>query len=290
MNRRSFISLFAALPAVSLLGEALSKDAIQSDAFAKLPVGAMDKELATDLALAGYSHLELFVTREIVPEAEEKIFIDKCLALKKLSIPTRYLNGFMGGEIKMVGPDADHDKIEQKSKIIFARARQLGVSIITIGSAASRKCPQDFEIAKARDQFSKMLGRIGPIARDHGIRLTIENLNSTETNICTTIAESVEVITAAGPDVFLTADIYHMMKQNDLPSELLKAQGRVIHCHVAERELRTSPGTQGDDFRPYLKVLKQMNYRGAFSFECKWAKSTSPEKALEVFRQQMASA
>ena len=290
MNRRSFISLFAALPAVSLLGEVFPKDSSQSESFAKLPVGAMDKELAVDLTLAGYNHLELFVTREIVPEMEEKIFADKYAALKKLSIPTLYLNGFMGTEIKMVGPDADHDKIEQKSKIIFARARQLGVSIITIGSAVSRKCPQGFEIAKARDQFSKMLGRIGPIARDHGIRLTIENLNSSETNICTTIAESVEVITAAGPDVFLTADIYHMMKENDSPSELLRAQGRVIHCHIAEKELRTSPGTQGDDFRPYLKVLKTINYSGAFSFECKWAKSTSPKKALEVFRQQMASA
>ena len=37
MNRRSFLSFAAALPAISLLGQATA-----TDGFAKLPVGAMD--------------------------------------------------------------------------------------------------------------------------------------------------------------------------------------------------------------------------------------------------------
>ena len=134
-----------------------------------------------------------------------------------------------------------------------------------------------------------ILGRIGPIARDHGIRLTIENLNTAETNVCTSIAESVEVITAAGPDVYLTADIYHMMRDDDPAEELRKAKGRLIHCHVAEKELRSAPGTKGDDFRPHLRVLREMGYAGAFSFECGWAKSVSPDKAIAAFRQQLAT-
>ena len=131
--------------------------------------------------------------------------------------------------------------------------------------------------------------RVAPIAKDNGIRLTIENLNTAETNLCTSIAESVEVITAAGPDVYLTADIYHMMRDDDPAAELRKAKGRLIHCHVAEKELRSAPGTKGDDFRPHLRVLREMGYAGAFSFECGWAKSVSPDKAIAAFRQQLGT-
>ena len=284
MHRRSFLSLAAALPALSALGQTAGG----SD-FAKLPVGAMDKKMAAAFAAAGYGYLELFLSAEIVPGKEDAAFAKNLAALKGLPVPTTFLNGFITGDIPMVGPDAQHDKVEKWVRTAFPRARQLGIGIITVGSGGSRRCPKGFEPAKAREQFSKVLGRIAPIARDHGIRLTIENLNTAETNICTSIAESVEVITAAGPDVFLTADLYHMMRDDDPVTELRKAKGRLIHCHVAEKELRSAPGTKGDDFRPHLRVMREMGYAGAFSFECGWAKSVSPEKAIAAFRQQLAT-
>jgi sugar phosphate isomerase/epimerase len=284
MNRRSFLALAAALPALSAYGQTAA--AVD---YAKLPVGGMDKKLTPAFAAAGYGYLELFITAEIVPGKEDAAFAKNLAALKALPIPTTFLNGFITGDIPMVGPDAQHDKVEKWVRTAFPRARQLGVGVVTVGSGGSRRCPKDFDPAKARAQFSQILGRIAPIARDHGIRLAIENLNTAETNICTSIAESVEVITAAGPDVFLTADLYHMMRDNDPAEELRKAKGRLIHCHVAEKELRSAPGTKGDDFRPHLRVMREMGYAGAFSFECSWAKSVSPDKAIAAFRQQLAT-
>lgn len=284
MDRRTFLSLIAALPAISTFGQVPSLDS-----FAKSPVGGMDKKQVNALVAAGYNYLELSLTSEIVPNKEDEIFAKNLATLKGLPIPTSFLNTFIGGDIPMVGPDAQHDKIEQWCRKAFPRAQQLGVGIITIGSSASRRCPMGFELAKGREQFSNILGRIAPIARDHGIRLTIENLNSSETNICTRIAESVEVITAAGSDVYLTADLYHMLHDDEPASELRKAKGRIIHCHLAEKELRSSPGTKGDNFRPHLRALKEIGYAGAFSFECRWANSTTPEKALAAFREQLAT-
>lgn len=284
MHRRSFLSLAAALPTLTAFGQSAS-----SPGFAKPRIGAMDKKLAPALAAAGYDYLELFITAEIVPGKEDEVFAKNLAALKALPVPTAFLNGFITSDIPMVGPDAQHDKVEKWVRTAFPRARQLGVGIVTVGSGGSRRCPKGFEPAKAREQFSKILGRIAPVARDNGIRLTIENLNTAETNLCTSIAESVEVITAAGPDVFLTADLYHMMRDSDPATELRKAKGRLIHCHVAEKESRSSPGTKGDDFRPHLRVMREMGYSGAFSFECGWAKSVSPDKAIEAFRQQLAT-
>ena len=284
MDRRSFLSLAAALPAMSAFGQTAS-----APAFAQLPIGGMDKKLAPAFAAAGYNYLELFLSAEMVPGKEDDVFAKNLAALKALPIPTAFLNGFITSDIPMVGPDAQHDKVEKWVRTAFPRARQLGVGVVTVGSGGSRRCPEDFDPAKARAQFSQVLGRIAPIARDNGIRLTIENLNTAETNLCTSIAESVEVITAAGPDVYLTADIYHMMRDDDPAEELRKAKDRLIHCHVAEKELRSAPGTKGDDFRPHLRVLREMGYAGAFSFECGWAKSVSPDKAIAAFRQQLAT-
>lgn len=283
MNRRHFLSLAAALPALSVLRAQTGA----APAFADLPIGAMDKKLGSDLQKAGYAYLELFLSTEIIPGKGDEAFAKNYAALKALPLPVTFLNGFIGGDIPMVGPDAQHDKVEQWVRTAFPRARKLGVGVVTVGSGASRRCPKDFEPARAREQFSKILGRVAPIARDNGIRLTIENLNTAETNICTSIAESVEVITAAGPDVFLTADLYHMLRDSDPAEELRKAKGRLIHCHVAEKELRSSPGTKGDDFRPHLRVLRELGYAGAFSFECGWGKSVKPAAAIAAFREQL---
>ena len=70
MNRRSFLSLAAALPALSAIGQTAS-----APDFAKLPVGGMDKKLAPAFAAAGYGYLELFITAEIVPGKEDAAFI-----------------------------------------------------------------------------------------------------------------------------------------------------------------------------------------------------------------------
>jgi hypothetical protein len=39
------------------------------------------------------------------------------------------------------------------------------------------------------------------------------------------------------------------------------------HAHIAEKEKRTAPGVQGDDFRPYLRALQEINYTGALAIE-----------------------
>ena len=33
---------------------------------------------------------------------------------------------------------------------------------------------------------------------------------------------------------------------------------------------RTAPGRKGDDFRPYLRALRDIGYDGMISIECRW--------------------
>ena len=61
-----------------------------------------------------------------------------------------------------------------------------------------------------------------------------------------------------------------MQKEGESPSSILKAKGYIIYCEVAEKEGRTPPGVQGDDFRPYFAALKQVGYHDKISIECRW--------------------
>lgn len=275
----------AASAALPWLGASASE---RDDRFAALSVGTFNAELAPDLAAAGYGHLELSVTNDLMPERPESDFAVRLAKVRALPVACRMMNGFIDPKVRLVGPETDLERALAWSRVAFARAERAGVRIITVGAGKPRKVPAGFEPDRARAQFSEFLGRILPMATDHGVTLTIENLNSGETNLGNSIAECLGIIEAAGPAMRLTADLYHMLRDGDQPEALRAALPRLAHCHVAERERRTPPGTVGDDFRPFLKVLREGGYRGSFSFECAWGEDrATPAASIRAFREQL---
>jgi len=256
--------------------------------FASLPVGTFDAELAPGLAAAGYGHLELSVTHDLMPERSESDFETRLARIRALPVPCRMMNGFIDPKLRLVGPETDLNRALAWSIVAFARAERAGVRIITVGAGKPRKVPAGFEPERARAQLSHFLSRILPMAGDSGVTLAIENLNSGETNLGNSIEECLGIVEAAGPRMRLTADLYHMLRDGDPAESLRRAMPRLVHCHVAERARRTPPGTAGDDFRPFLKVLREGGYRGAFSFECGWGEGrATPAAALAAFREQL---
>ena len=92
---------------------------------------------------------------------------------------------------------------------------------------------------------------------------------TTETNFITTVEEALDII-VDHKNLRLCVDIYHMRKEGESPSSIVKAKNYIIYCEVAEKEGRTPPGVQGDDFRPYFTALKQVGYHDKISIECRW--------------------
>ena len=72
------------------------------------------------------------------------------------------------------------------------------------------------------------------------------------------------------PHVRLLADLYHMALSGGLRPTGSSPGSWLEHVHVAETDGRTAPGTNGQDFGPYLRALAKIHYRGAISFECRW--------------------
>ena len=105
---------------------------------------------------------------------------------------------------------------------------------------------------------------MAPLAEAHGITVAIEQLRAEECNYINHIGEGAALIRAAGhPNIRLLADLYHMAVMGDTPADLKAAMDVAVHVEIAEKNGRTVPGVNGDDFRPFFRVLREANYQGA---------------------------
>jgi sugar phosphate isomerase/epimerase len=223
------------------------------------------------LAAAGCAYVEEGVRGFLIPEEPEEKFQAKLLELKNSSLPVRACNGFLPGELKAVGPGAKHEEILAYAETAFQRAARAGVATIVWGSGESRKIPDGFSRAAAERQFTELAGKVASLAGRYGTIIALEPLNSGETNFINSLKEGGAIVEAVGhPNFKLLADIYHMLRENEAPDAIETQARHLQHCHIAEKDQRTPPGTAGDDFKPYLRALKKINYQGGMSIECRW--------------------
>ena len=186
--------------------------------------------------------------------------------------PVYACNIFLPGSLKAVGPEADHDGILAHAANTFAHARKTGVGIVVFGSGGSRQVPEGFDREEAIDQFTSLAGKLATLAAPYGVVICLENLNSGETNLFNTVEESYAIAKRVNhPNFKLLVDIYHMLRENESPQRIVEA-GRdfVYHVDIAEKEKRSAPGVMGDDFRPYLRALREIGYTGKIALECRF--------------------
>lgn len=253
-------------------------------------MGADKQALLKD---AGYDFIEMSVANLLMPQAPETEFEAKTETMGPLALPVRSCNGFFPATLKLVGPEVKMDEVLAYADTAFRRAKRFGIPFIVLGSGGARKSPDGFDLAKAREQFIDVARRLGPLAAPQGVTVVLEPLNKGETNLINSVADGADYVDAIGhPNIQLLADIYHMTRENEGPDAILKAGARLRHVHIAEKAERTSPGTAGDDFRPFFKALKAIGYKGGISVEGKWGKVLADElpRALRTMKEQWASA
>ncbi len=222
---------------------------------------------------AGCAYVEDSVSKLLNPKLTDAEFEQVASGVKAKRIPIRSCNGFLPSDLKLVGPDPRHDEVVEYAAKALQRARILGISIVVLGSGGARKVPDGFDRAKAQEQFCQVLKRLAAPAEASGVTVAMESLNRGETNFGNTVKECLGYIKIVNhPRICLTADMYHMLREEEAPDVLLEAGSKVVHCHLAEKAQRTPPGTAGDDFKPYLRALKKLGYHGGISLECKWKK------------------
>jgi sugar phosphate isomerase/epimerase len=229
------------------------------------PVGICTGIVHADtLKAAGADYLEEHVQNLLKPEQPDFAFLP-------VALPVRAANCFLPNALKCVGPAVDTDRLVRYAGVAFQRAQQTGIATVGFGCSKSRQIPDGFPKAKAEEQFVALLRALGPIAGRHGVTLVVEPLNRAECNFINSVPEAAVLAAAARhPNIAVLADFYHMCHDGQTPDDIRQHGTWLRHVHIAEKENRTAPGMAGDDFRPFLKALKQVNYRHAISIEANW--------------------
>ncbi|GAB3641030.1 sugar phosphate isomerase/epimerase family protein [Spirosoma arcticum] len=292
-SRRSFIKQATGAFAGMALGNTLAQAAVSNahSAVYSLPLGVCTTyDKAGLLKRLGYSFVEESVGKFLIPDAGDEQYAKNRLALKAETVPVRSYIYFFPGNLKSVGPDLHHEAILQRADLALRRAKECGSQNIVFGSGGSRAIPDGFDRAKAKAQHIELCQKMAPLAEKHGVTLAVEPLNRSETNFINSLAEGVEIIQAVNNPWFkLQCDIYHMLKDDESPDEIVKYGDYITHCHIAEKRNRTAPGVEGDDFKPYFRALKKIKYQGGLSLECRW-KDFDQEitRGIEVVKKQLA--
>lgn len=241
------------------------------------------------LADIGFDFIEENLQRFIIPFESHEVFSENLERLEASSLPVLALNVFIPGHLKSVGPEAAHPEIIAYADTAFRRAQMAGVESIVFGSGGSRRIPEGFDPELAKMQFVDLLKQMGPVAEEYGVYVVVEPLHRGEVNFINTVVEGLEIVKMADhPHIRLLCDFFHMLREDEPADHILMAAGYVHHVHIAERDNRTAPGIAGDDFRPYLRALKEIGYAGHISIEASWSDfETELPIAIAALQQQI---
>lgn len=198
-------------------------------------------------------------------------FSKNLVIFKNLKTPIYAFNIFMPGEHKLVGPKIDEPAILDYVEKVMSRLSQTDTKMIVWGSGGSRRLPDGFDRKIATKQFIYIAKKIAKIAKKYGITLSLESLNTTECNFITKVKDALYVVKKVNhPNLRLNVDIYHMMKDNELPDIIAKTKKYINHVEIAEKDNRTAPGVVGTDFKPYLQELAKIGYHNKIVIEGRW--------------------
>lgn len=253
----------------------------------------IDMEKDSIASRAGYTAIVESIAKCISPRVvSDEQFTRQLEIIKSLPVPIYAVNIFMPGDLKLVGPDVNEDAIMAYAEVVLQRCQQAGINIIIWGSGGARRVPDGYDRTKAKAQFVSIAKKVANLANAYAITIALENLNSTETNFINKLSDALDIAREVDESNFrVCADIYHMLMENEPAAVIEKGKGLIMHVDIAENKTRTPPGVNGENFVPYLRALKKIQYGGVIVLECKWADQAAQAKpAFDYLTKQLQAA
>jgi sugar phosphate isomerase/epimerase len=224
-------------------------------------------EQAAVVARAGFDYIEPSVAWGLKPE---QAWADSAFSgILDVTIKAEAFNGFLPGDLKIVGQEIDETRLQTYLEAAFDRLAKVGAERVVFGSAGSRRVPEGFSRDKARTQIIDFLNRCAPLAEAHGLLVAIEPLGSAECNIINSVDEAMEYVQAVDrPSIRVLADLYHIDSDAQSHLETRNAGQALRHVHVAGRVDRRVP-IEGDiDYlAAYFRILGEAGYDDRISVE-----------------------
>lgn len=224
-------------------------------------------EHADLLAGIGFDYIELGLSG-IAALSEEEF---AALAEKMDSCPIRAeaYNGMLPQTVRITGTNVSASQQHEYLELAFSRARRLGGSVVSFGSAGARNVPDGFPIDMAWRQIVNFLRLAERHAANYDITMAIEPLRRKECNIINYVSEGVLLSSLHQlPHIRVLGDTFHMAMGSEPLSALTLAGEMLAHVHTANAIGRKFPAQgDGEDYEGIFRALLEGGYDARISVE-----------------------
>lgn len=216
---------------------------------------------------AGFDFVELRVA-ELHPIGPEAAFLETARLLDASGIRPESFAFLLPPQMKVVGPNVDSPAVRRWVSAAVTKAASLGGRVMVVGSGDARRVPEGFSRERARSQFISFLVEAADVASNAGVKLALEALNRTESNLIYSLAEALDLVRSLGlPDLGVVGDVYHMHVEQEPMWHLAEAGADLRHIQLADTG-RVPPGEGTLDFATVFTFLNAMQYDGDVAMEC----------------------
>ena len=227
--------------------------------------------------------------------AEESEFCVLCEQREAAGLDVEAFNCFFPSRITLYENDWKETAVSlrQFAEKGFERANILGGKIAVIGSGKSRSIPSGMNPKDAEARFLSILSLLGEMAEKADMRIAIEPLSFTETNLINTVFDGYDFAVKTGcKNVGTMIDFYHAFTVGDSLHSLPIAKEKLFHVHIARPNLDRKVPTEADREAciRYARALKSINYDGRISLEAVFDKDIEKDfrntyPLMQLFRE-----
>ncbi|MDR1902761.1 MAG: sugar phosphate isomerase/epimerase [Treponema sp.] len=213
----------------------------------------------------GFDYIECMVSA--IASLSDGEFAKTQDIVKASPIKVERVNVLFPRTIKLLGPEKDQKAIDEYLEKAFARVSSLGARVVVFGSGAARAVPQEIPFRQGYRELVAATKRIGEIAGNHRLTISIEPLNREESNCINSVKEGAMLeADAASTSVGLLADLYHMLRENESMDNILAVKV-LKHTHIALLEGRGFPVKASQEVEAFFDALRKIGYDSTMSIE-----------------------
>ena len=241
------------------------------------------------LAEVGYDYIELGVQNALMPEADETEFQEIRDQVAEAPLKPEAYAGFIPRNLRVVGDNVDFPRLSHYVETACRRSSEIGGEIIVYGSSGSRNIEDGYSEERGLDEIAEFLDMAADHAENYGITIVVEPICMKEGNIIRTVSDGLAIVKRVDrKGIKALADLYHIWQENEPMQNIIDAGPWLAHIHIAEPVKRSYPGNDDFDFTVFFNALKDANYNGRISCECKFDNFNSDvETALKTMKKYL---
>lgn len=214
----------------------------------------------------GFDYVELPLRR--FAEIPLSAFRDLRRSLEACHIRCETCNDFLPAHVRITGPDVRQSIQHEYVTRACARAEELGVEVIVLGSAPARNVPNGFSHTRAVEQIREFLCENLAIFHRHRITIAIEHLNERESNILNSLASVSSLVASIGDaGICMLIDYYHLIAAGGGEAEIPRHLPNTAHIHVSVPPGRQYPDRSHAGLTRFLSLVTGSGYRKRISIE-----------------------